>query len=160
MKLDKQFDFDVVLKAEGDYGSFEGLAGVYGNVDSQGDKILKGAFAGDHGREVPILWAHQRDQVIGLGTLEDTPQGLTVKGRFLLDTTAGREAYVRAKSRAARGLSVGFRILQQGAEAGVRLIRAATTFEVSLTAFPANEQAAVVAVKGERSPLRELSAFI
>jgi uncharacterized protein len=75
-------------------GEFEGLAAVYGNVDNQGDRIEPGAFAGDDGREIPLLWNHKGDP-IGVGKLEDSPEGVKLKGRLLLNTTAGREAYER-----------------------------------------------------------------
>ena len=37
------------------------------------------------------LFAHKEDQTIGFGTLTETPLGLLVKGKLLLDTVAGAE---------------------------------------------------------------------
>lgn len=140
-------------------GTFEGLAAVYGNLDNQGDRIEPGAFAADHGREVPILWAHKRDEVAGVGTLEDGPDGLRIKGRFLLDTRAGAEAYARAKAGAARGLSVGFKLLKHAMAGAVRLIQSGSVAEVSLTSFPANRLALVTAVKSE-SPRNAMARYL
>ncbi len=152
--MDVTLDLELKSETIGEDGAFEGLAAVYGNLDNQGDRIQSGAFAADHGREVPILWAHKRDEVAGVGKLEDSPEGLRIKGRFLLDTTAGREAYARAKAGAARGLSVGFRLLKHAMEGAVRLIQSGAVAEVSLTAFPANPAALVTAVKSEpRNPM-------
>jgi hypothetical protein len=46
---------ELEIKALNDAGEFEGWAARYGNVDSQNDRIEAGAFAGDNGRDVPIL---------------------------------------------------------------------------------------------------------
>lgn len=137
------------LKAETltETGEFEGLAAAYGNVDSQGDRIVRGAFSGDLGRQIPLLWSHKADEVIGTGTLEETAEGLLLKGKLLLDTAAGREAYARVKAGAARGLSVGFKLLKHAYEGAVRLIQGGIIREVSLTAFPANPAALVTNLK-------------
>ena len=138
---------DLEVKSVADDGTFEGLAAVYGNIDNQNDRIQPGAFAADAGREIPLLWAHKRDEVIGVGTLEESNGGLLVKGRLLLDTVAGREAYSRMKAGAARGLSVGFKLMKHAYEGAVRLIQQGSIAEVSLTPFPANPAAVVTAVK-------------
>lgn len=143
---------DLEVKSVADDGTFEGLAAVYGNIDNQGDRIQRGAFAADAGREIPLLWSHKRDEVIGVGRLEEGEQGLLVKGRLLLDTVAGKEAYSRMKAGAARGLSVGFRLLKHAYEGAVRLIQQGSIAEVSLTAFPANPAAVVTAVKHDDAP--------
>lgn len=107
------------------------------------------------GKDVPILWSHKRDEVVGVGTLQESPDGLKVKGRLLLDTQAGREAYARLKAGAARGLSVGFRLLQHVFDGAVRVIQRGSIAEISLTPFPANPGALVTAVKssaGEGNP--------
>lgn len=153
-----QCDTELVLKAFDDTtGEFWGLAAVYGNVDSQSDRIEPGAFKADDGREIPLLWSHKGDP-IGVGKLEDTPEGVKLHGRLLLDTVAGREAYSRLKAGAARGLSVGFKIVD-AIKGAVRRILAGAIQEVSLTAFPANPRALVTAVKDE-NPYAEIMKVI
>jgi hypothetical protein len=44
------------------------------------------------------------EPLIGVGNLTNTASGVVIKGRFLLDTVAGREAYARLKVGAAKGL--------------------------------------------------------
>jgi len=154
-----QLDTPLELKSLDDAtGEFEGLAAVYGNVDSQGDRIEPGAFAADDGLEVPILWNHKSDP-IGVGKLTNTPAGVVIKGRLLLDTEGGREAYARMKAGVAKGLSVGFKLLDAVAGA-VRRIVAGAIKEVSLTPFPANPNALVTAYKSEPNPYRELLKFL
>lgn len=154
-----QLDSELELKSLDDAtGEFEGLAAVYGTVDSQGDRIEAGAFAADDGIEVPLLRNHKGDS-IGVGKLTNTAAGVVIKGRLLLDTEAGREAYARLKAGAAKGLSVGFKLLD-AVKGAVRRILSGAIKEVSLTPFPANPAALVTAVKATPNPYAELFKFL
>ena len=102
------------LKALAEDGTFEGLAAAYGNVDAHGDRIEPGTFKSAEGEQVPLLFAHKTDQPIGYATVLETPQGLLVKGRLLLDTLAGAEAYSRLKAGVLKALSVGFQLPRDG----------------------------------------------
>jgi HK97 family phage prohead protease len=130
-------------------GSFEGIAAAYGNVDSQGDRIEPGTFKAAEGEQIPLLFAHKTDQPIGFATVTETAQGLLVKGKLLLDTVAGSEAYSRLKAGVLKSLSVGFVLPKEGfsIKAGIRVISKAILKEISLVVFPANPLAAVTAVK-------------
>lgn len=142
------------LKSLAEDGTFEGLAAAYGNVDSQGDRIEPGAFKSAEGQQVPLLFAHKTDEPVGVGTVTETPQGLWVKGKLLLDTIAGREAYTRLKAGVLKALSVGFQLPADGftRKANVRVITRAVLKEISLVIFPANPLAAIAAVKGDAAP--------
>lgn len=154
-----QLDTELILKSFDDAtGEFEGMAAVYGNVDTQGDRIEPGAFAADDGIEVPLLWMHKGDS-IGVGKLAHLPEGIQIKGRILLDTVAGREAYARLRAGAAKGLSVGFKLLDSIAGA-VRRITSGAIREVSLTPFPANPNALVTAFKSEPNPYAALLPYL
>ncbi|CAN5640056.1 hypothetical protein BH10ACI4_BH10ACI4_35720 [soil metagenome] len=149
------------LKSLEDDGSFEGIAASYGNIDSQGDRIEPGTFKSAEGERIPLLFAHKTDQPLGFATVTETPQGLMVKGKLLLDTVAGAEAYSRMKAGILKALSVGFKLPKDGfsIKAGVRVISSAVLKEISLVIFPANPLAAVTALKHdeqEASPLASL----
>jgi hypothetical protein len=153
------------IKSLEEDGSFEGLAAAYGNVDSQGDRIEAGAFKGAEGEKIPLLFAHKTDQPVGFATVTETPQGLMVKGKLLLDTVAGAEAYSRLKAGVLKALSVGFRLPKDGfsIKAGVRVISKAILKEISLVVFPANPLAEVTAVKHDEhgpSPLSSLLGWM
>jgi hypothetical protein len=145
------------LKSASESGEIEGWAATYNVIDSQNDRIVKGAFSEDSGKEFPLLWNHRPSDVAGVGIVEETDEGLRLKGRLLLDTTTGRETYSRIKAGAARGLSVGFRLVRHAYENSVRLVQAAKLVEISVTPFPANERALITAVKSEPSPYETLA---
>ena len=48
-------------------GEFTALVAMFGNIDSDGDKIVKGAFAdtlkswAESGDPIPVYWSHRRD---------------------------------------------------------------------------------------------------
>ena len=153
------------IKSIEDDGSFEGLAAVYGNVDLAGDRIEPGTFKAAEGEQIPLLFAHKTDQPIGFATVTETPQGLVVKGKLLLDTVAGAEAYSRMKAGILKALSVGFRLPSDGfsLKAGVRVITKAILKEISLVLFAANPLAAVTALKQDEdgaSPLKSLMKWL
>jgi HK97 family phage prohead protease len=154
---------ELVLELKGEVaedGSFEGIASVYGNVDSQGDRIEAGAFADQDGAQVPLLWSHKRDEPVGLGKLVHTAAGVLIKGKLDLDTTAGREAYSRLQKGIVKGLSIGLQLIQHAYDGAVRVIRKGAIREVSLVLFPANPAAMVTAVKKEgESPAAELLRY-
>ena len=86
-----------------------------------------------------------------------------MKGRLLLDTVAGAEAYSRLKAGVLKALSVGFQLPKDGSALrnGVRVISKAVLKEISLVVFPANSLATVTAVKhDEISPLSSLRRWL
>lgn len=76
-------------------GEFVALVSAFGNEDSQGDIVQKGAFAKTlaewiiKGRPIPVVWAHQfQDPEMFLGkytAAEETDAGLQLTGMFDLD---------------------------------------------------------------------------
>jgi HK97 family phage prohead protease len=84
-----------VLTGDDPPGTYEALVSIFGNVDSQGDRVVKGAFAKtldrwqERGVPIPVVWSHQWGDpfsIIGL-TLDATEKdrGLWVKGRLDID---------------------------------------------------------------------------
>ena len=136
-------------------GSFEGLAAAYGNVDRGGDVIVNGAFAAslrEHkaaGTKPALLWQHIETQPIGvIDSLVETPAGLEIKGRLILEVTKGAETYALVKQGAMRGLSIGFAPTKTTRDAnGVRKILAAYLGEVSFVTRGMNDEAVVTNIK-------------
>lgn len=158
-------DFDLSIKSSTDAGIFEGLASTYGNLDHTGDIVRPGAFRKtlERSAELPILWCHSQSDAVGLGQLTDSAEGLRLKGQLDLDTQCGREAFSRVKKRIVRGLSIGYRVPEGGAEmkGDVRYLNQVDLFEVSLVPIPANDRARVTAVKAaDLATVRDFEGFL
>ena len=142
-------NFKIDLKSVSEEGTFEGFASVYGNTDLADEIVEKGAFKRtlDHSKSVTLLWQHDTKQPIGIGEIEDTDKGLKIIGRLNLDTQKGKEAYSLLKQRAIKGLSIGYDVLQDKWEKGLRYLKEVKLWEVSVVTFPCNEAAGVNSIK-------------
>jgi HK97 family phage prohead protease len=161
-------------------GVFSGYGAVFGNVDSYGDVIEKGAFRDtlraweEKGKYAPMLLQHgggmfggtASDQLpIGKWTsMEENSKGLKVEG-FLdpIDTDEGKKIYAGMKNGELDGLSIGFRTIK--ARNGVkpsdpsRFIESVALVELSVVTFPANDKARATNVKSDFDP-REMEAAL
>ncbi|MBB4264801.1 phage major capsid protein [Roseospira visakhapatnamensis] len=148
---DIELRFAPTLGAE---GTFRGLASAYGVLDQHGTAFGPGAFSASlaetraDARKVPLLLHHDATRVCGVvETLTDTPDGLEIEGRFVLDTRDGAEAHALAKA-GALALSVGFkRVRDQPRAGGGRTITAARLAEVSCVAVASNPKTRITEVR-------------
>lgn len=130
----------------------EGYASTFGNVDSVNDVIVAGAFTKSLGkRKVKLFYQHDWNKVIGkILEIREDAKGLYIKAE-LATTPLAEEVYSLLKMGALDSFSIGFSILKGGyeydAKKGVRYIKEADLFEVSVVSIPANEKAVVTAVK-------------
>lgn len=153
-------------------GEFSGYGAVFGNIDSHGDVIEKGAFKASlrewrKKKAMPeMLLQHglglseMSGVAIGLWSeMEEDDQGLKVAGRLInLDTERGRTIYGAMKEGALKGLSIGYRAVKfrygQKIDEPYRTLQEVALREVSIVGQPSNDRAQVSAVKGR---LRDLS---
>jgi HK97 family phage prohead protease len=140
------------LKSIDESGVFEGIASVYGNIDSYGDIVEPGAFSKsiqERGKQIPVLWQH--GEPIGIGEVYDAGSHLGIKGRILETVTQGADAIKLAKAGIVKGLSIGYRTVknQWDAERKANKLLEVKLYEVSLVTFPANELASLTAIKSE-----------
>lgn len=142
-------------EVEVDERTFTGYAAGYGNEDSDGDIIMRGAFAESIASDFPrkkikILWQHNSREPIGLPVeMSEDEKGLYVKGK-ISKTERGDEAMELLRDGVIDSMSVGFMIPKDGYEYnddGKRMITKGRLMEFSLVTFPANEQAVVQSVK-------------
>lgn len=160
--IQKSFRFQV--KEVQPDGTFEGYASVFGNVDSDGEVVDKGAFKRtlDHNKGVvPVLWQHDRTRPVGWNTeATEDGHGLKVKGKLLVETEAGRYALAFLKEGlevgGKPGLSIGFVVPKDGAyyKDGVRHFREVALKEYSVVTFQANDDAVVTGAKGDKKTLK------
>ena len=170
---------DVSLKMEGDAGRFAGYASVWGNVDSDGDILLRGAFdysLRNYGK--PKMFFNHDWSSIPVGrydVVKEDDHGLYVEGEFTPGLAAAAAVHAAMKHGTLDGLSVGGLVKSTDAEMtadGKRLIRRWTRLiEISPVVFPANDAARVDAdsIKGgalmldaieEASTIREIEQLL
>ena len=145
------------VKSMSDDGTFEGYGSVFGVVDFDDDIVAPGAFAKSlaahklKGTRPVMAWQHDSAQIPGVWEeCTEDEYGLFLRGRLLKDEVAiAREAYALLKNNAISGLSVGMRVLLDEVDraSGIRTIKEAELWEVSLVTFPANDYSRVDRVK-------------
>jgi len=135
-------------------GVFEGLASTFGTRDRIGDVIEPGAFRASLARaaRVKMLWQHDARAPIGIWErIAETPAGLMVRGRLVLEVQRAREALALLRAGAVDALSIGFSVPRGGAafdrETAQRRLSRIDLWEVSIVTFPANPEARVARVK-------------
>lgn len=140
-----------------DAGEITGIAWPFGSPDRVGDTITKGALTTPD--TLPMLFAHDQGQVIGVwDQIAETDQGLTVKGRLLVeDVERAREVRAMIRSKAVSGLSIGFVTKTAKRHAKGRDITAAQLHEVSVVAVPCHPGAQITSIKSDDTmPLKEI----
>lgn len=129
-------------------GEITGIAWPFGTPDRVGDMIEKGAF--DQPASLPMLFSHDQAQVVGVwDTISETPEGLTVKGKLLVDDVErAREVRAMIRAGAVSGLSIGFVTKDATRTAKGRTIKSLALHEISIVAVPCHPDARIQAVKG------------
>lgn len=128
-------------------GTITGNAWPFGTPDRVGDVIEKGAFAARE--NLPMLFAHDQAQVIGVWDhIGETSEGLTVKGRLLVDDVErAREVRAMIRSKAVTGLSIGFTTKAATPRQRGRTITALDLHEISVVAVPCHPGAQITSIK-------------
>ncbi len=160
--------FPVAVKATGEAdglaeGQFEALVSVFGNVDSYGDVVVKGAFADTlkqweaSGAPIPVYYAHRMDDPdYNIGHVleaKETEEGLWVRAELDLesDTSKARQVYRLLKGSRLRQFSFAYDVDEGGyvKQDGDDIfeLRRLTVHEVSATPIGANRETELLGVK-------------
>lgn len=161
---------DVELKfADSKPGVFSGYASKFNGLDSYGDTIAPGAYAKTlrNRKQNPILlrWSHW-GPVIGKWTaLEEDDVGLKVEGELTPGHSVASDVYASLKHGAVNGLSIGFRLPENGFEMDghVRVLKRIDLVEISIVETPADLGARVGDVKSaidDAMTLKEIEALL
>ncbi len=168
-------DFNFEIKAVQEDGFFSGYASVFGNVDSYGDIVEKGAFAetlsqwAAKNKLPPVLWNHKIDEPIGVYTLmREDDRGLYVEGKLLVaEVQRAKEIHALMKAGAVDGMSIGYSTLdyRMDTENDIRYLTRVKLWENSIVTFPANDLSRIGAVKaalhdGQLPTLPEFEKFL
>ncbi|MEQ3642834.1 MAG: phage major capsid protein [Paracoccus sp. (in: a-proteobacteria)] len=130
-------------------GVVEGIAWPFGSPDRVGDVIELGAFAKTL-PPIPMLAFHEQRETVGVwDEILETPAGLQVKGRLLIeDLPRAREVRAMIRERALSGLSIGFSTTKAAPrKGGGRTISALELLEISVVAVPAHPGARITSAK-------------
>lgn len=159
-----------IAGADGDAGSFEGYASVFGTIDSYGDTIERGAYTDTIPQFLTrgfIGWGHDWNEPIGIVTsAAEDGKGLFIQGQFHSDPDAQKfrmRANERVQAGKFMGLSIGYEAqayeMRTVAEPfrdkwgelsdKVRALTKIRLFEVSLVTVPAEENSGVTSIKSD-----------
>lgn len=147
--------------AEIEDGQFIGYASVFGNVDSYGDVVVKGAFAeslksfGEDGAGIPCYWSHRMDDpTMNIGAtvsaVEDD-HGLKVTVQLDLESATGSYVHKLIKQGRVRQMSFAYDVVEAGEvkvdDRWAYELRKLKIHEVSVVPVGANQETELLAVK-------------
>ena len=147
-------------------GVISGYASVFGNVDSYGDIVVKGAFSKflselkGTGKKISVYYGHNMEDPranIGIVTeLEEQDHGLWFKAQLdLSGDTYGRIVYEQLKDGRLDSVSFGYYIVDAAPTGEGYELRELKLFEVSVVPIPANDQALITSVKAGKAISRK-----
>ena len=148
-------------------GEFIGYASIFGNKDSYGDVVIKGAFDVTlaewerSGLKIPVLWGHNTaDPDFNLGeciTAEEDSKGLRVHVKLDLECPKAASTYRLLKAGRVNQMSFAYKVIDgayimpEGEEYSYRdayfELRELQLYEVSVVPIGANDQTEILAVK-------------
>ncbi len=146
-------------------GEFLGYASCFGNKDSDGDIVVKGAYARTlqeweaKGNPIPLLWGHNTaDPDFNVGEIisaEEDDRGLKVHGRIDMESPKGPQTYRLLKSGRVNQMSFAYQVTDGSFDAtnSAYEIRDVDLFEVSIVPIGANSQTEILAVKAATASL-------
>ncbi|MDX7082699.1 HK97 family phage prohead protease [Serratia marcescens] len=147
---------EIKFIGDGTQGIFEGYASVFGNVDSDGDIILTGAFKNTlqtQTRKVAMFFNHRAWELpVGKwDALQEDTKGLFVRGQLTPGHSGASDLKAAMQHGTVEGMSVGFSVTKDDyslAANGGRMFKNISALrEISVCTFPANEQAGISAMK-------------
>jgi len=130
-------------------GRVQGYFAVFGNVDSDGDMIMPGAFKRsiqNNGDRIKHLWQHDSTKPLAKPTVSEDSYGL------LFDSTISKTSWGRdALQLYADGVifehSIGYNVLQSDQKNGYTELKELKLWEGSSVTWAANERALLTGIK-------------
>ncbi len=153
-----QVKFTQAAKAEDDeYYHFEGYGAVFGNIDSYGDIIMKGAFAESLETIKPKLcYQHWMSNVIGvIDEAKEDDRGLFIKCRIPKAHTVGSDVATLIKCGGLDEMSIGYSEIDVSAGKfegkDVHFLEKLKLYEISVVSHAANKEAVITGFKSMES---------
>lgn len=160
----KSFEIKAANEEEGVAGIFTGYASVFGNVDSYGDVVARGAFTkslatyGKDGAGIPCYWGHKMDDpMMNIGqtisAVEDD-HGLLVKVQLDLENPNAAYVHRLIKQGRVSMMSFAYEINEaawvETLEEQFYELRDLSIFEVSVVPIGANTSTEITSVKADQ----------
>lgn len=150
-------------------GQFTAYASVFGNVDSYGDVVTKGAFAdslsswGETGNPIPLLYGHNMsDPDFNIGHVKSAVEddyGLLITSELDLENPKAAQVHRMLKGGRVNQMSYAYDVVDSGPTEvdGVKAteLRQIKLYEVSVVAIGANQATEVLSVKAQVAALAE-----
>lgn len=147
-------------------GQFTAYASVFGNKDSYGDVVMKGAFTNDlqrwekSGNPIPLLFGHNMsDPDYNIGHVvkaDEDDTGLMVTAQLDLDNPKAKQVYRMLKGRRINQMSFAYDVVDgsqekrqkaDGDDEGYYALNELKVYEVSVVTIGANQETEILAVK-------------
>lgn len=143
-------------------GVVEAIVSVFGNIDSYGEKVMAGAFTKTLGRLLPTgVLSHDWNNPVAItleaeelapgdSRLPDTIRslgGLRILGQFFDDIPSSWETYLKIQRGLFREFSIGYKVLADNWNDGVRELNEIELYEWSPVLVGANPATSLLAVK-------------
>lgn len=143
-------------------GVVSGYASVFGNVDSYGDIVVKGAFdaflkkAAETGKVIPVFYGHNmEDPKANIGKaieLREDDHGLFFKAQLdISGETYGRVVYEQLKDGRLDSMSFGYSVIDAKMSDKGYELKELELYEISVVPIPANREAMITEVKAGRA---------
>ena len=130
----------------------EGFAATFGNIDLQGDTIVKGAFTktlADPDIQIKLLHQHFPSELLGaVETATETDKGLFITAKMPKNIDIVRNLVPLLEMKALGKFSIGFNVVSsEESPDGGKLLTEIKLHEVSVVTFAANPKADITSVK-------------
>lgn len=144
-------------------GQFQAYISVFGNTDSYGDIVQKGAFTrtlgewAEKGNTIPVLWGHDMNDpfanIGGVLSAEEDDYGLKVTAQLDLENPTAAQVYRLAKGRRTTSCSFAYSVRDGEKKDDGFHLKDLDLYEVSIVQVPANELAEITMVKDATAAL-------
>jgi len=135
-------------KADDEQLTFSGYASVFGNKDSYGDIVEKGAFTktiGENKSRIKVLWQHNVYEPIGIPiSISENEKGLFTETK-ISKTDFGMKAYQLIKDGVITEMSIGYDPIKEeyNKDTKINSIKELKLWEYSVVTFGANDLAQI-----------------
>jgi len=143
------------FKFDDDARTFSGYASKFGNVDSYGDTIFKGAYKNtieNRDRPIRMRWNHYGDIIGKWVEVKEDDTGLFVTGELTKGHSVADNVYASLKHGAIDGMSIGYYPTKsEDNDHGGEDLHAIELIEISVVEEPADKHATISNIKNFKS---------